>query len=390
MRKLEQAGNLQDKTVILRLDLNMPIKAGKFVDLTRLKRSIPTINYLINSGSKIVIISHMGRPKGEFVRNLSLGPLVDEIEKLLNQKILFATDCVGEKVKAKIKSMNPGEVILLENLRFHIGEETNDIKFAEQIASLGDVFVNDAFSCSHRSHASVEGITKHLPSFGGFAIAYELDNIEKLLSKPEKTFTALVGGSKISTKLNLLSTLLDRVDHLILGGGIANTCLRAMGHDLGSSLVDLAFLTQAKEIMQKAKPSQVFLPQDFVVKGALGKISIKKLDNIAPDDMIMDVGPHFSAKAAEVVNNSKTVIWNGPLGVVESPKYIGSSSYIARHISSSTLEGKIKSIIGGGDTSSLFQTLGLIDCITYTSTGGGAFLAWLEGEPLPGIATLSA
>jgi len=389
MRKLEQADNLQGKTVILRLDLNMPVKAGKFVDLTRLKRSIPTINHFINSGCKVVIISHMGRPKGEFIRSLSLGPFVDEIEKLLNKKIRFATDCIGQKVKGKIASMNPGDIILLENLRFHIGEENNTPEFAGQIASLGDIFVNDAFSCSHRSHASVEGITKFLPSFAGVALASELENIEKLLSKPEKTFTALVGGSKISTKLNLLSTFLDKVDYLILGGGIANTCLQALGHDLGSSLVDLAFLAQAEEIMKKAKNTQVLLPEDFVVKGSSGKISIKKLSNIAPDDMIMDVGPHFSAKAAEIINNSKTVIWNGPLGVVESPEYVGSSSYIARHIASSTQEGKIKSIIGGGDTTALLQTLGLIDCVTYTSTGGGAFLAWLEGEPLPGIAALS-
>jgi len=241
MRKLERADNLQGKTVILRLDLNMPVKAGKFVDLTRLKRSIPTINHFINSGCKVVIISHMGRPKGEFIRSLSLGPFVDEIEKLLNKKIRFATDCIGQKVKGKIASMNPGDIILLENLRFHIGEENNTPEFAGQIASLGDIFVNDAFSCSHRSHASVEGITKFLPSFAGVALASELENIEKLLSKPEKTFTALVGGSKISTKLNLLSTLLDKVDYLILGGGIANTCLQALGHDLGSSLVDLAF-----------------------------------------------------------------------------------------------------------------------------------------------------
>lgn len=390
MRRLEQADNLQGKTVILRLDLNMPVKAGKFVDLTRLKRSIPTINHLINSGSKVVIISHMGRPKGEFVRSLSLGPLVDEIEKLINKKVRFATDCTGEKVRNKISLMNPGDVILLENLRFHIGEEKNKSEFAGQIASLGDIFVNDAFSCSHRSHASTEGITKFLPSFAGFALAYELENIEKLLSKPEKIFTALVGGSKISTKLNLLSTFLDKVDYLILGGGIANTCLSSMGYDLGSSLVDLAFINQAKEIMKKAKNTQVLLPDDFVVKNSLGKISIKKLGNIAPDDMIMDAGPHFSAKAAEIINNSKTVIWNGPLGVVELPEYVGSSSYIARHIASSTLAGKIKSIIGGGDTSALLQTLGLIDCVTYTSTGGGAFLAWLEEEPLPGIAALRA
>lgn len=390
MRRLEQADNLQGKTVILRLDLNMPVKGGKFVDLTRLKRSIPTISYLINRDSKIVIISHMGRPKGEFIRSLSLGPLVDEIEKLLNKKIRFATDCTGEKVRNKIASMNLGDVILLENLRFHIGEEKNDPGFAEQIASLGSIFVNDAFSCSHRSHASTQGITKFLPSFAGFALRSELENIETLLSKPEKTFTALIGGSKISTKLNLLSTFLDKVDHLILGGGIANTCLRAIGHDLGSSLVDLAFINHAKEIMKKAKNTQILLPNDFVVKNSLGKISIKKLDNIAPDDMVMDSGPHFSAKAAEIINNSKTVIWNGPLGVVESPEYIGSSSYIARHIASGTLEGKIKSIIGGGDTAALLQTLGLIDCLTYTSTGGGAFLSWLEGKPLPGITALSA
>jgi phosphoglycerate kinase len=382
--------DVKNKTVILRLDLNLPMKSGKFTDITRITRSIPTINYLLEQNAKIVIISHMGRPKGEFVRQLSLAPVVDELEKLLKIKVRFATDCIGLKVKNKIESMKLGELIILENLRFNPGEEKNDIEFARELSKLADVFINDTFSCSHRSHASIDAITTLMPSAAGFLLLQELRHIQSLLDAPASPFVAIVGGAKISTKLDLLLGLLDKVDYLILGGAIANTFLYASGYTIGKSMIEIAFKDKALEILSKAQQQNksILLPRDFMVKNVDGAIALRNLSAINDEEAIMDIGPSSSAKIAEIVNKAATLVWNGPLGAFEIPPYNGATFQLARNISSATANNALRSIIGGGDTVAALKSAGLAGGVTYTSTGGGAFLQWLEGKNLPGISAL--
>jgi phosphoglycerate kinase len=345
---------------------------------------------LLEQNAKIVIISHMGRPKGEFVRQLSLAPVVDELEKLLKIKVRFATDCIGLKVKNKIESMKLGELIILENLRFNPGEEKNDIEFARELSKLADVFINDTFSCSHRSHASIDAITTLMPSAAGFLLLQELRHIQSLLDAPASPFVAIVGGAKISTKLDLLLGLLDKVDYLILGGAIANTFLYASGYTIGKSMIEIAFKDKALEILSKAQQQNksILLPRDFMVKNVDGAIALRNLSAINDEEAIMDIGPSSSAKIAEIVNKAATLVWNGPLGAFEIPPYNGATFQLARNISSATANNALRSIIGGGDTVAALKSAGLAGGVTYTSTGGGAFLQWLEGKNLPGISAL--
>jgi phosphoglycerate kinase len=377
------------KIVLLRLDLNLPTKEGKFSDSTRILRSLTTINYLLERQAKIVIISHMGRPKGEFVRELSLAPVVDELEKHVKARVKFATDCIGQKIKDKITAMKFGEILLLENLRFHPGEEANDVNFAKELSSLGEVFINDTFSCSHRSHASIDSIARLMPAAAGFLLTQELDNIQRLLQSPSRPFTAIVGGSKISTKISLLLNLLDKVDHLILGGAMANTFLYALKHNVGTSMVEADLVSHALEIIDAAKAKQktITLPKDFIVQDSLKGVHLRSLDAILPDEAIMDIGPVSSANITSIIHQSSTVVWNGPVGAFEIMPFNGASIEIARNIASATQNG-LNSIAGGGDTIAVLRSSGLIDSIKYTSTGGGAFLEWLEGKLLPGVSAL--
>jgi phosphoglycerate kinase len=382
--------DIHNKTVLLRLDLNLPSKSGKFTDVTRIIRSLPTITYLLEQNAKIVIISHMGRPKGEFMRSLSLAPIVDELAKFIKMKVEFATDCIGPKVRNKIDLMKLGEIILLENLRFNLGEEKNDIEFARELSKLGDVFINDTFSCSHRSHASIDAITTLMPSAAGFSLTQELESIRSLLATPSSPFVAIVGGAKISTKLDLLLGLLDKVDCLILGGAIANTFLYASGYFIGKSMIETAFKDKALEILNKAKSqsAHILLPVDFIVKDINGAISLRNLSTINYNEAIMDIGPISSMQIAQIINKSVTLVWNGPLGAFETPPYNGATVQIARNIASASINNDLRSIIGGGDTIAALKSAGLSDSVTYTSTGGGAFLQWLEGRDLPGVSAL--
>ncbi len=382
--------DVANKAVLLRLDLNLPMKAGKFTDVTRITRSVPTINHLLQQNAKVVIISHMGRPKGEFVRELSLAPVVDELEKYINTKIRFATDCIGARVKNKIDSMKFGEVLILENLRFNPGEEKNSPDFAGELAKLGDAFINDTFSCSHRSHASIDALASLLPSAAGFLLMQELENIQTLLESPARPFVAVVGGAKISTKLNLLFNLLDKVDYLVLGGAIANTFLYALGHNIGASLFEASFKQEALQICAKAKQQNksILLPQDFMVQHTSGISALRNLSFVGSDEAIMDIGPVSSASISSLIHSAKTLIWNGPLGAFETSPYNGATVEIARNIVSATNNKGLKSVVGGGDTIAALKSAGLLDGVTYTSTGGGAFLEWLEGKTLPGVASL--
>jgi phosphoglycerate kinase len=383
--------DINNKTVILRLDLNLPTKSGKFTDNTRLVRSIPTIKYLLERNAKIIIISHMGRPKGEFVRDLSLAPLVDELENHLKIKVKFATDCTGPRVRDKATKLKCGEILLLENLRFNPGEENNDPNFARELAGLGDVFINDTFSCSHRSHASIDSITALLPSAAGFLLIDELKNIESILHNPARPFTAIVGGAKISTKINLLMNLIDKADNLVLGGAMASTFLYAMGKKTGTSLVEPNLAQKALEIMQHAKNnnSKLLLPSDFIVEDSNGAVHLRGIDNIAEDEAIMDLGPMSSTMISSIIHSSATLVWNGPVGAFETPPYNGASIDIARHVASASINSNTKCIVGGGDTIALLKSSGLIESVSYTSTGGGAFLDWLQGKSLPGVLALS-
>jgi phosphoglycerate kinase len=383
--------DLRDKRVLLRLDLNLPVKDGKFIDSTRIIRSIPTLNYLLEQNAKIVIISHMGRPNGEFRRELSLAPVADELEQHLRVKVGFATDCFGIKVQNKIANMKGKEILLLENLRFNKGEEANSPEFAQQLSQLGEVFINDTFSCSHRKHASIDAIAKIMPSAAGFLLIEELRNIETFLKAPKMPLAAIVGGSKISTKINLLRSLVDKADYLILGGAMANTFLYAQGFEIGTSLKEERFVDQALEIIQLAldKAKILFLPQDFVVQNQLGQIFLRNITSISKDEAIMDLGPISSSAIAKLIKQAKALIWNGPVGAFEVSPYDVGSIEIARHIASATQNNKLESIVGGGDTIAVLKKSGLINSVSYTSTGGGAFLEWLEGKSLPGILALA-
>lgn len=389
LRKIGQI-DVYQKTVLLRLDLNLPNKAGKFSDTSRITSALETLNYLRSQSAKIVIISHMGRPKGEFNRTYSLAPVVDELEKHLKCKVKFATDCIGEKVKRKVSELKIGEILLLENLRFHAGEEKNDPSFAKELASLGQVFINEAFSCSHRQHASIVAVTKLLPAAAGFALIKEIENLQSYLNHPQSLFMAIVGGSKISSKIDLLYSLVHKTDILALGGAMANTFLHAQGFSLGRSMIEENMAQIALDIIELSKKQQktLLLPQDFIVENEQGKIYLRSASQIKPNEAIMDLGPISSAIIAKFVHQSKTLIWNGPLGAFEQEPFNCTSLELVRNIASATVNSNLNSVAGGGDTMALLKSSGMNDAIRYISTGGGAFLHWLEGKTLPGIKAL--
>jgi phosphoglycerate kinase len=384
--------DVSQKTVLLRLDLNLPSQGGKFTDASRIISALKTIEYLRANRAKILIISHMGRPKGEFVRQLSLAPIVDELEKYIPTKIKFATDCIGEKIKNKAKMLQSSEILLLENLRFHPGEENNDLHFAEKLKDLADIYINDAFSCSHRSHASIEQIARIMPSAAGFALTRELEQLNLFLKNPSRALSAIIGGAKVSSKLSLLKNLLEKVDNLIIGGAMANTFLLAAGYQIGQSMCEPELLLEAGEIIKSAKTlgKNLLLPIDFVTQNSSGEISLRCKKTIAPDEAIMDLGPHSTSQITALIHASKTVIWNGPLGAFETKPYDASSMEVARNIASASINNSLVSVIGGGDTSALLKISALQRLVTYTSPGGGAFLQWLEDKDLPGIVALSS
>jgi phosphoglycerate kinase len=384
---------VKGKRVLVRADLNVPMKDGQVSDLTRLERTAPTILELAKKGAKVVVLAHFGRPKGKPVPDMSLKPVADALGKVMGRPVPFAADCIGAPAAATVAGLKDGEVAVLENLRFHGAEEKNDSAFAGQLAELGDLYVNDAFSCAHRAHASTEAIARLLPAAAGRLMQAELEALGRALEAPKRPLAALVGGAKVSTKMEVLGHLAAMVDVLIIGGGMANTFLFAAGVDVGKSLCEKDMAIQARAIRETAakRGCKVVLPADAVVarefkEGAPSRTV--SLDAVPADSMILDVGPKSIAELARTLADCRTLVWNGPLGAFEIPPFDAGTNAVAREAAKLTKAGKLLSVAGGGDTVAALAHAGVVEEFSYVSTAGGAFLEWLEGKDLPGVAIL--
>ncbi|MBV8652857.1 MAG: phosphoglycerate kinase [Alphaproteobacteria bacterium] len=383
------------KRVLLRADLNVPVKDGKVTDATRIERLAPTIEDLAKRGARVVVMSHFGRPKGKPDPEFSLRPLLAPLSQALGGRpIAFAEDCIGPAAQKAIAALKDGDVALLENLRFHAEEEKNDPGFAKHLAELGDFYVNDAFSAAHGAHASTEGLAHLLPKAAGRLMQEELEALAKALEAPERPLAALVGGAKVSTKLDLLNFMIEKVDVLIIGGAMANTLLFAQGVDVGKSLCERDLAATASAILDKAKKAkcQLVLPVDAVVARefkANAPTEITAVGKIPSDAMILDIGPASVAAINSSLDTSKTLVWNGPLGAFETQPFDRGTAAIAKKVAELTEAGNLMSVAGGGDTVAALAAAGVTDDLTYVSTAGGAFLEWLEGRELPGVAALA-
>jgi len=383
------------RRVIVRGDLNVPVRDGRVTDTTRLDRLAPTLKELSGKGARIAVVSHFGRPKGQVVPEMSLRPIADALSVALGGlPVDFVEYCVGETARAAINGLSDGGLVLLENLRFHVGEEANDPEFAKALAANGDLYVNDGFSVSHRAHASTAGITRHIPAYAGRGMQAELEALTAALETPRKPVAALVGGAKVSSKLTVLGHLLDKVDSLIIGGGMANTFLFALGTDVGASLCEADLANTALEIMARADEvgCRIVLPSDAVIASALEEGVATETVPIAAvpsDRMILDVGPDSVAALNKHLADSGTLLWNGPLGAFEVPPFNVGTNTVARRAAELTAAGTLVSVAGGGDTVAALAGAEAIDGFTYVSTAGGAFLEWLEGRELPGVAALT-
>jgi phosphoglycerate kinase len=399
-RTLDEARDIRGKTALVRVDFNVPmaeVAEGKrcVSDDTRLRSAMPTIAKLTGQGAKVVLLSHFDRPKGKHVASMSLKPVVGPLADLLGQPVAFAEDCIGPKARAAIDALPDGGVLLLENLRYHAGEEKNDPDFAKALAALGDLYVDDAFSAAHRAHASTEGVARLLPAYAGEAMRRELDALDKALGHPERPVMAIVGGSKVSTKLELLRHLVTKLDKLAIGGGMANTFLYAQGHDVGASYCEKELAETAREIIRLAGRNncKLFLPLDIVVaeKMAPGAAArVRGLGEVDEDERILDAGPETVDRLCRAIANSKTLIWNGPLGVFEFKPFDKGTVEAARYAAALAKAGKLVAVAGGGDTVAALNVAGVTDDFTFVSTAGGAFLEWMEGKTLPGVAALEA
>ena len=389
-------GGLAGKTALVRVDFNVPMEDGKVTEDTRLRVALPTINKLRDAGARVALLAHFDRPKGKVVPSMSLQPVVDDLEHLLGAPVRFATDCVGDEARAMIADLPLGGVVLLENVRFHSGEEANDPAFAAQLAELGDVYVNDAFSAAHRAHASTEGLARLLPAYAGESMRRELDALDAALGNPQKPVIGIVGGAKVSTKLDLLKNLVGKLDRLAIGGGMANTFLFAQGIDIGGSLAERDMADTALEILAEAKARgcEILLPVDFVVatevKPGAAARPVAAGQSLSADDKILDAGPATVARLTAAIDASKTLIWNGPLGVFEVPPFDAATVAVAHHVAARTRGGHLVAVGGGGDTVAALHHAGVADDMTFVSTAGGAFLEWMEGKPLPGVEALRA
>ncbi len=386
--------DLKGKRVLLRADLNVPVKDGKVSDATRLERLLPGLRQLAAGGARVVIISHFGRPKGERDPRLSLRPVADKLGELLGRPVAFAEDCVGEPAERTVAALLPQQIAVLENLRFHQGEEKNDQAFAERLAALGDIFVNDAFSAAHRAHASTDAITRLLPSYAGPLMLEEISALNSVLEKPTRPTAAIIGGAKVSSKIVLLKNLAAKVDKLIVGGGMANTFLLAEGVNIGKSLAEPELAATALEIMHAAKERhcEVLLPHDVVVAPRLAAgvpVSVVPTLQTPGDQMILDIGPKTVAHYSQVIAAAKTLIWNGPLGAFEVEPFAAGTLALARAVAELSKAGKLVAVAGGGDTVAALNAAGVSADFSYVSTAGGAFLEWLEGRQLPGVAALA-
>lgn len=387
--------DLKGKRVLVRVDFNVPLDENqKITDDIRITSAIPTIKKIINDGGKAILMSHLGRPKGQVKAEFSLKPVAVRLAELLDMDVKFVDDCVGEQVKSVVSKLNDGDVLLLENLRFHKAETDNDEEFSKQLAELGDVYVNDAFGSAHRAHASTEGVTKFISqSASGYLMQKELDYLGKAISDPVRPFTAILGGAKISGKIDVIENLLPKVDNLIIGGGMAYTFFKAMGYEIGTSLLEKEKIEMAKEILEKAKNSKakLFLPKDVKITAEFKDTpaeAVVAVNEIPADKMALDIGEMTIEEFKAIVVSSKTVVWNGPMGVFEFDNYAGGTNAIAEALVEATTNGAV-TVIGGGDSAAAIKKAGLDDKVSHVSTGGGASLEFLEGKILPGVEALT-
>ena len=390
-RTLDEA-DLRGKRVLLRVDLNVPMEDGKVSDLTRLERAAPTIMEIADQGGKVILLSHFGRPK-ERTPEDSLRPVADALARVLNRRVGFAEDCIGPAAQAAVSAMKNGDIVCLENTRFHRGEEKNDPVFTDALAALGDIWVNDAFSAAHRAHASTEGLGHKLPAYAGRNMQAELDALTRALESPQRPVAAIVGGAKVSTKLDLLGNLLSKVNTLTIGGGMANTFLAAQGRMVGKSLCEHDLAATARETLAKAEAAncKIVLPVDAVVTKefkAHAPWRVTPIDAVAADEMILDIGPRTIEHVVSVLARVKTLVWNGPFGAFEMEPFDNGTVEVAEAAAELTQAGKLKSIAGGGDTVAALNAAGAAKRFTYVSTAGGAFLEWIEGRALPGVEVL--
>jgi phosphoglycerate kinase len=383
------------KRVLVRADLNVPMQNGVISDATRIERFLPTVRELTKRGARVVIMTHFGRPGGQVDPSLSLAPVAEKVAELLpGTKVSFAPDCIGEKAEAVVASLSNGDVAVLENLRFHKGETDNDPAFITELVALGDLYVSDAFSTSHRAHASTEGIARHLPSFAGPLMMLEVNALKAALEAPKRPVAAVVGGAKVSTKIQLLTNLVNKVDMVIVGGGMANTFLFAQGVQVGKSLCEPDYIDTVEEILGRAAESgcKIVLPTDVVVSAEFAEgapSDVVDVHSVPEDKMILDAGPQSVAGLVEKLSSCKTLVWNGPLGAFEISPFGEGTFALARAAAQATIEGQLTTIAGGGDTVAALNSANVTDDFTYVSTAGGAFLEWLEGRALPGVVALT-
>ena len=390
VRDVDVAG----RRVFVRADLNVPLEDGRITDDTRIRASLPTLVYLLERGASVILASHLGRPKGKINDALRLRPVAERLSQLLGRPVRMTGDALGPGVQVAVDKLRPGDVLLLENLRFHAAEEANAPEFAAALASLADLYVNDGFGAAHRAHASTEGITHHLPAVAGLLMEREVDALSRLLHRPARPFHAVIGGAKVSDKLEVLEALLSRCQAVLVGGGMANTFLAARGLDLGKSLVEEEQLSNARRIVTKARTKRVrlMLPTDAVVAPQIhhrARTRTMRIDDVPKDEMVVDIGPKSVAAFTEHLAKARTIFWNGPMGVFEMPQMAEGTNAMARFIAKRTRTGVV-TVVGGGDSVAAVEKLGLADKMTHVSTGGGASLEFLEGKTLPGVAALLA
>jgi phosphoglycerate kinase len=386
--------SVKGKRVLVRADLNVPMKDGQVTDASRIERQAPTIRELADKGARVIVLSHFDRPKGKVVPSMSLKPLIPALSDAVGRKVSFADDCIGPHAKSAVDKLQDGDVLLLENTRFHAGEEANDTAFAERLASLGDIFVNDAFSAAHRAHASTEALARLLPSAAGRSMEAELNHLDKALGDPERPVMAVVGGAKVSTKIALLENLVAKVETLVIGGAMANTFLAAQGIDVGKSLYEKDQIETAQRILHKATetgavlllPVDAVVAKEFKAHAAHRTVGVREVHKA---EMILDVGPASIAEFEKRLHNTRTLVWNGPFGAFETAPFDKGTVAAAKLVAARTKSGDLLSVAGGGDTVAALNHAGVANDFTYVSTAGGAFLEWLEGQELPGVAALA-